>query len=223
MLKLEFDLSDIASELHEGLKAGLNASIAATADKVKTRGLQIANQKLKSGLKFWSKGFAVDKVGDGMWVISMSGKLANMMEDGFNTGDIKKMLLEGNRARHNSAHGKKYVDVPFAQDADALTGNIGKTQVSVQQFKNADEMVKAITTSNWSKGGVQTEKRIVQRVKDVIKSRETQTSSPQYLTIRRVSEKSKGWPTNPFKGAKVFEQLDHYLEQAFEESLDSLL
>jgi hypothetical protein len=222
MLKLEFELDDL-KDISSGLKAGLNAAMASTMERTKAKSMEIAAKRLHGGLKHWSKGFAIDKVADGVWVVSMTGKLANMMEDGFGVGDIKKMLLEGNRAKANAKDGKKYVDVPLALDADAKTGNIGKTKITVQQFKNADELVKNISVSDWKKGGIKQESRITQRVKDVIKSRKAKNSESQYLTIRRVSEKSKGWPTNPFQGAHVFEELDNFLEKAFEQSLESLL
>lgn len=223
MLKFEFDLEEITREISSGLQAGLNLAMAATMDRTKAKAMELASKKLKGGLKHWNQGFAVDKVADGVWIISMTGKLANMMEEGFGTGEIKKMLLEGNRAKANAKDGKKYVDVPLALDADAKSGAIGKTSVKVQHFKNADELIKNINVSDWKRGGIRQEKRITQRVQDVIKSRKTANSDAQFVTIRRVSEKSQGWPVNPFKGAHVFEELDNYLEKYFEESLESYL
>lgn len=225
MLKFEFELDLDDKELADGLKANFDKVIATTVSKVSARGHLLASQRLKHGLQFWEKGFAVDKITDGTWMITMTGKLATMMEDGFGKGEIKDMILQGNRAKYNKSQGKNYVDVPIGLDADAMTGQIGKTKVSIQQFKDADAVMKNVQISDWAKGGVKKEKRITQRVQDVIKSRKPKDSdqTSSYMVIRRVSEKSKGWPVSPFKGARVFEALDLYLEQAFEESLNSLI
>jgi hypothetical protein len=225
MFKFEFDLDLDEKELTDGIRENFNSAVAKTVQKVQSQAHLLASQRLKSGLRFWEKGFAIDKIEDGTWMITMTGKLANMMEEGFDKGDIKKMILQGNRAKYNKTEGKRYVDVPLPLNADDMTGNIGKTKVNVQQFKDADAVIQSVKISDWAKGGVKKERRIVQRVEDVIKSRKPKDSESksQYMMIRRVSENSKGWPVSPFKGANVFEALDLYLERAFEESLNSLL
>jgi hypothetical protein len=225
MIKLEVELDFTEDEILDGIRNNFNAAVSNTVKLAEARAHQLASQKLRSGLKFWEKGFAIDKITDGTWVITMTGKLANMMEEGFGRGEIKDMILNGNRARYNKGQGKDYVDVPIHLDADSMTGQIGKTKVTVQKFKDADEVIKSVTLSDWAKGGVKKEKRITQRVEDVIKSRKVKDSetASQYMVIRRVSEKSQGWPVSPFRGAKVFEALDLYLERAFEESLNQLL
>lgn len=223
MIKFEFDLELTAEELSEGIQANLNAAVASTARSMETKAHEIVERRLKSGKSLWKKGFQLNKVDDGFWVLSVEGKLANMMEDGFGTGEIKRMLLSGNRAKVNAESGKKYVDVPIAQDADSMTGNIGRTNIQVSQFKNADEMLKEITTSDWKKGGVKKEQRIVKRIEDIIQTRKKNSSSTKFITIRRVSESSQGWPLTPYGGAKVLDELDMYLEKAFEESLSKLL
>ena len=225
MLKFEFELDLNEDELIDGIRSNFNSAVSKTVGMVQNQARFLASQRLKSGLRHWEKGFSVDRIADGTWMITMTGKLANMMEDGIKVGEIKDMILNGNRAKYNKSQGKDYVDVPIALDADAITGAIGKTNVTIQQFKDADAVVKNIKVSDWAKGGVKNEKRITQRVQDVIKSRKPKDAdgASQYMVIRRVSAKSKGWPTSPFKGAKVFEALDSYLERAFEESLNSLL
>jgi len=223
MIKFEFDLDLTAEEISEGLKSNLNAAVASTASQMQTKAHEIVEKRLKSGRDLWKKGFQLNKVDDGFWVLSVEGKLANMMEDGFGAGEIKRMLLGGNRAKVNAETGKRYVDVPLAQDADAVTGNIGKTNIQVSQFKNADEMLKEVKMSDWKKGGIKKEQRIVKRIEDIIQTRKKNSSSTKFITIRRVSESSKGWPLTPYGGAKVLDELDFYLEKAFEDSLNKLL
>ena len=225
MLKIEFELDLSEDELIDGIRANFHSAVNRTVGLVQNHARFLASKKLKAGLKHWEKGFAVDKITEGTWMISMTGRLANMMEDGIKVGELKDLILNGNRARINKAQGKDYVDVPIPLNADAVTGVLGKTSVSVQHFKDADAVMKNIKVSDWAKGGIKNEKRITQRVQDVIKSRKPNENAAdsQYMVIRRVSAKSKGWPTSPFAGAKVFEALDSYLEKAFEESLNSLL
>lgn len=224
MIKLEFDLNLTAEEITGGIKSNLEAAVANTVSMTSNEARKRASEKLKLGLDHWNKGFKVNKIDSGFWVIEIEGKLANMMEDGFAAGEIKRMLLNGNRAKSNQAKsGKRYVDVPLKLDADAMTGSIGKTSVNVSQFKSADELVQSIKTSDWKKGGIKKEKRITQRVEDVIKTRKPSSSNSQYITIKRVSENSTGWSTKPFEGAKVLDNLDNYIERSFFESLNSLL
>lgn len=228
MLKFELDestLRDLEEELHKGLNNSLNATIAAVAGGVQAEAVKIASSKLKRGLTFWERGFSVDKIGEGEWLISLSGKLATMMEDGFGTGEIKRMLLNGNRAKTNSENGAKYVDVPIGLNADSITGKIGKSEITVNRFKNADELMHSIRTSDWKRGGIKRERVISSRIADIIKTRKENQKKAEasFITIRRVSEKSKGWPANPFSGAHVLDKLDDYLERAFEENLERLI
>lgn len=216
MIKFDLELDLTAEELTKGLEANLKTAAASTVAKVEQDARNVASKKLKGGLKHWNKGLQIDKVGDGLWVLSISGKLAQMMEEGFGIGDIKRLILGGNRYAHNKSEGKNYVDVPISMDADDAVKSVG---VSMEQFASADEVVKFIQMSDWAKGGVRKEKKIVQRVKDVIRSRDEQEGPAQFLTIKRVTPDSKGWPSKPFKGAKVLESLDSYIERAFEKSL----
>ncbi|NIU02213.1 MAG: hypothetical protein GWN01_15325 [Nitrosopumilaceae archaeon] len=218
MFKLDVDLDLSAEEITEGLQENLNASVASTANKVGQEAKVRASQNLKSGLGHWEKGFSVDKVGEGLWILSVSGKLATMMEEGFGVGEIKKLLLNGNRYAHNKSQGKDYVDVPITMDPDAAVQRAG---VTMEQFTSMDDVVKFINTSDWAKGGVKKEKRITQRVKDVIRSRE-ESGAEKFLTIRRVTPDSTGWPENRFNGAKILESMDVFIERAFVKSLKEI-
>lgn len=220
MVKIDVDLDLSAEEITEGLDKNLKAATASTAQRVSNDAYDVASQRLKSGLKHWKKGFSIDKIDDGLWIISISGKLAEMMEDGFGVGDIKKLVLGGNRYAHNKAQGKDYVDVPISLDADEAVQSVG---VSMEQFTSMDEVVKFINTSDWAKGGVRKEKKITQRVKDVIRSRNEDGGAERFLTIKRLTPDSDGWPSKPFNGAKVLESLDSYIERAFEKSLKEIM
>lgn len=220
MFKLDVELDLSAEEIVEGLDKNLKAATASTVQRVDQDAHALAAQRLKSGLKHWKKGFAIDKIDDGLWIISISGKLAEMMEEGFGVGDIKRLVLGGNRYAHNKAEGKDYVDVPISLDADEAVESVG---VTMQQFTSMDEVVKFVNTSDWAKGGVRKEKKITQRVKDVIRSRNEDGGAERFLTIKRITPDSEGWPKNPYQGAKVLESLDSYIERAFEKSLQEIM
>lgn len=228
-VKLGLKADDLVAEL----KPKLEAAGAATANALYTRGLEFAKQAFgTSGFKNWSKGYKFAKVEDGLYIISIEGKLANMMEDGIETGEISKLIMGGNRAQHNKAEGKNYVDVPIHKDADSA-GNISiqGQKFQVQGFKNADEMMKQFSkpeTKNvkFSRGKeVQQEERIVARAKKIeglIKSQNPKDSSTAYMTIRRVGENSV-WPASPYPGGKVLDRLDLEVEKIFATMLDTFL
>lgn len=228
-VKLGLKTDDLISEI----KPKLDAAGAATASAVFQRGLEFARQAFgTSGFKNWSKGYKFAKVEDGLYIISVEGKLANMMEDGIETGEISKMIMDGNRAQHNKAEGKNYVDVPIHKDADSA-GNISiqGQKFQVQGFKNADEMMKQFSKPEnknikFSRDKeVEQEQRMVARAKKIeglIKSQNPKDGSTAYMTIRRVGENSV-WPASPFPGGKVLDKLDLEVERIFATMIEAFL
>lgn len=219
MIKVDFELNLTAEELTQALDKRLKSVTADTSRKLARSARNEASNTLKSGSKFWKDGFSVDKVSDGVWILSLSGKMATMMEDGFGVGEIKRLLLGGNRAKYNKMQGKNYVDVPIKMSG----AEVKKAGVKLQEFRDADSIIKHFSVSDYKNGGIKKESKITQRVKDIIKMRDSEESKSSFVTIKRVSENSKGWPSKPYKGAKVFESLDSHIEKAFEESLAKLI
>lgn len=219
-LKLDFQLND--NELIEGLKAELRKVAAKTMEATIAKAHELKNAKLgSSGSRNWGQGFSSHKVDDDLYVIRIEGQLASWMEDGIQTGEISRAVMAGNRAQHNKADGKKYVDVPFFKDADGA-GNIKGTSLNVRAFADADSLVKSVKFSDYKKKSIREEKRVVSRIKDIIKSVDPSGTKPAgYLTIRRVSENST-WPKSPFPGAKIFEDLDQFIDQKFAEFLQGM-
>lgn len=230
-MKFKFDLDLDENELSRGLQSEINKSLAIATSEAVQHGRELARSRFKgSGEKRWLEGFKTHKVNDNFYVISVDGKLANWMEDGIQTGEISKAIMEGNRAQHNKAEGKKYVDVPFFKDADA-GGTIhagGGTRVNIRAFADADSMVKSlerktVKMSDFANKRVKEEQRVVQRVQDVIKSVDPKSeNNTRYLTIRRVTENST-WPKTPFKGAKILEDLEAFIEKRFDEILRQVM
>lgn len=217
--KLDLNVDDIVNPIKKELDQALSATSVLVAEKAK----QQASKSLKSGLKHWEKGFSVNRIGEGEWIISLTGKLAEMMEEGFTPQEYKNLILDGNRAKHNKAQGKDYVDVPIALNADAMTGKIGRTEISVQHFRSADDILKTFTKSSAPKGvGVEAQLTRYNRVKDVISNKPPKGGKSSYLLIRRLTRDSK-WPDHTYQGAKVFESIDSYIETAFMESLNKFV
>lgn len=222
-MKLKIDLDIDAEELIAGLAAGVRTATDLVYAEAVQHAKQLAAQKLgSSGQKHWNEGFKAHKVNDDLWVISIEGKMASWMEDGIQTGEISKAIMNGNRASHNKAEGKDYVDVPFLKDADA-SGNIKGTNVNVKAFADADSLVKNVKFSDYKNKSVKEEKRVISRVQDIIKSVNPQKqAATSFLTIRRVTSESV-WPSSPFKGAKILDDLDQFIDQRMSEILGKVL
>ena len=226
MLKLKADLSDLnLDDFVEGVKSRFKSAVAVTVAQAKEDADKLASSKLKGGLEKWRNGFKVHRISDDMYLISIEGQLANWMEDGIQVGEISKAIMHGNRAESNKAEGKNYVDVPITKDADAA-GNIslGKsgTKLNVKAFASADALTKYMSSSDWKNGGIKKEKIVQQRIKDVLKVTKTEGKSPSYMTIRRVTPSSV-WPSSPFSGAKVLDDLDRLINDNFEQILQRFL
>jgi hypothetical protein len=227
-VKLNTNVEDLAAELEPKVKlAG-----AATAQQLHQRGVELAKQGFgTSGFKHWSKGYKFAKVDDGMFIISVEGRFANMMEDGIATGEISKMIMNGPRAGHNKAQGKDYVDVPIHKDADAAGQvSIQGEKFQVQAFKSADEMLKHFSKPERTpvmftrgKNVGPAEDRIVSRSKkleNLIKSENPKGGSTAYMTLHRVSEKSV-WPKSPYAGQHVLDKLSLEVEHIFATMLNN--
>lgn len=224
MFKVKMNLDLTAAELKEGLTPNLDAVMGVTSRQAATEARRLAETKLQSGLHHWVNGFTVNKVSDGVWLMAVEGKLGTMMEEGFNGEEFKKLILNGNRARHNRSQGKDYVDVPIP-----LTGGNLKTttsnklrEVTVTQFKSGADVIRSVTTSDWKNKGIVTRDKIVQNVKGIIRTKEQASDNFQFLMIRRVTPETN-WGS--WKGAHVLEmkELEAYMSKQFDINLEKLL
>lgn len=225
MLKIKVDTSDLEfDDVLDGIKDRFKAAVASTVAQADTEAHRIANAKLKSASakEHWNRGFKVDKISDDFYVVSVEGELSNWMEQGIDVGEVSRSILSGNRAEANRGEGKNYVDVPIAKDADQA-GNIRGTKINVQAFKSADDVMKFINTSDWKRGGIQKKQVIANRVQDIIKNTSPKSGKTSYMTIRRLSENSDPWPSTPYAGANVLQDLDAWLDQNFGSILERYL
>ncbi len=218
MIKIDFDIDaidELEDSIRQSLQPRLNAVMSEMAVDMERQGRDLAARKLDSGLGEWQKGFKVDQVGDGHFIVSVTGKLAEMIEEGAKAGEISDMIMGGNRARVNQAEGKHYVDVPMMKNAD-FSSNFSGKKVSVASFRDADSLVKHVKFSDKnSAGGIKKAERLVSRVEDVIKSTNPDNGAVGYLEIRRVNESSV-WPETSKDGAKILDTLEQNIEATFD-------
>ena len=216
-----------AKELEEAITPNLNMVAGVASVEVGNKMQELAAASLKSGLEHWQKGFKVDKVSDDLYILSLEGKLANMMEDGFSGKEFVNMIMNGNRAKTNKAAGKPYVDVPMPmfQGGGIVEDKYdGTGSVHINQFRSGADVIKSVTTSDWKKGGTKNVNKLQQRVKDIIRNRESQQKDAKlsFVTIRRVTANSE-WKS--WRGAHVFTmaELDSYTDTAFQVALEKLI
>lgn len=217
-MKFTLELGNLERELVASIKDRFYDSFEAAANQANQDAMAEAQSKLKSGLSKWIEGYTFKKLGKGVYVLAISGQLPGMMENGIDVGEISKMIMGGNRAKHNAAEGKDYVDVPMAKDG-----------MQVNFHTDADSMVqsfqrKEVKFSDLRRGGVRKENRMVRRMQDsVIESRkELNDPNPSFLTIRRVTDKSV-WPKQRFEGAQAFDEAARKFADNFTRIFESSL
>jgi hypothetical protein len=232
-MKIKAKLELSADQLISNFKQKLTFIGSVTASSLYDRGRQLASQSFgRSGFAKWSAGYKFSKIDDGIYVISVEGKLANMMEDGIKTGEISKMIMEGPRARHNKGENKNYVDVPIGKDADS-SGNISiqGQKLQVQSFRSADDLMAAFSKPEKkqvkfsARPGVVEEERIVQRaraVEGLIRSQKPNSTHTSYMVLRRVTEDSI-WPSSPYEGQDILGKLDLEIEKTFDTIVERLI
>lgn len=219
-MKLKLNLDLTADELARSIEPNLRTAVGYTTARMHEKAKEIAARKLKKGLKHWNRGLKIntDRAGEGVWILSIEGKLAGWMEEGFSGEEFKQSILTGNRAKYNEKDNKKYVDVPIEKSGASFIQALEQTRLDIGQVTSGVDVIARI--SDWKKKGVVKEKKVVQRAKDIIKSRGEARTDVKFMTIRRVTEDST-W--NGFGGTKVLEDLDFFIEQAFENALNRLL
>lgn len=190
----------------------------------------LAKDKAPGRHPLWEHGFRTFKVNDNLWVFELQGKLAEMIDDGYNDSQIKEMLLSGYRSKFNKKNGKAYVDVPMG--LKEKNGQVGG--ISVQVFKDANALMSQFKktehkttvtrkpgqdhTVQRTKSAVKTKNEATKRVGKVIQNKiNSLPSNTKFMTITRVSRDSKGWSKN-HPGLGIMStggDLEKFVEDAF--------
>jgi len=178
-----------------------------------------------------------------MFVISLIGKLPNMLEFGFPSFDMKQVKpgwLWGSKAK-TSKEGKQYVVIPFRHPATART-NIrysGKAKKAglqqeikkVRRKYGLDRMIRT-ATGTIVPGPVKRVPRAASvhpylrgltRTQKPHRSGKTGTS--QLSTFRVMSEKSpaSSWVHPGYEGVKLLPEIERYIHQSLENKIRLLL
>ena len=205
--------NELEKEIEQAFNQAVKDTIAKTTEKVK----DYARANMEKGYDKWEKGFSLDEIAPGEFILSVSGQVAKVLEDGWRRGEISDMLRSGSRYKYNQSVGKEYVDVPLDApnnakarfvDADGLMNQFQKKKVKFSDPKRTPP--------------IREEDRYIRRVKEVIESKKKLDSNSRFMTIRRVG-KNTVWPANPKPGVKALEKGAKDLERDFEEILKRLL
>jgi len=234
-MKLDFDDKVLAAEIGRDLDTALAKAQSRTSHEAYRAGLAHTQRELgSSGFSLWSKGYKIEQLGEGEFLISISGKLAEGIDRGWNVGEISKMIMGGNRAKFNQGEGKNYVDVPIGKDSDVQgMFNIPEVgRVKIAHFKDANDMIAKFSKKT---GGIvearrKTErakieglsKEATKRVENLIKTTDPIKKKSKYVMIKRVTDDSI-WPKTYKKGPEALEVVGRYFENNFDRIFSEVL
>ena len=118
---ISFDIDEsIFKKLGESV---VEQALQRTMEQAYNFGLEMAKSRLTTSLRHWENGYSTYKLSADTWVISLSGELANMFEDGGTHGQIKNMLLSGKKDK-TSKNGTKYINVPIQDHTQSGGANV---------------------------------------------------------------------------------------------------
>ena len=193
-----------------------------------------AKAQLRSTSRAYVQGLQMEP-GDYVWKIHLTGKIPNMVENGWDGGDMKSWMLNSKKAKQG-IHGP-YLDIPFRHGTPGTGGRNVGTAMPAAIHAMAKKLTPTVTGGNARfEGGM---KRLVaggpglskkaSKILDTI-TKPTHTTSiysgmirnatmtpkgPQtsgFMTFRRISDKSKGWQhggINP--GKHIAPQVQKYV------------
>jgi len=214
MFKFKFDKTP--EELTREVEEAIAEATSEFTRQIKAEAGHLVETNLKSdsAKQHWNNGFEINEVNPGEFLIRIDGKLALWMEDGFAEGEVSDAILNGARAKYNKENGKRYVDVPFAKDADNLVTKSGQ-KISAKSFnpKNAQDIIAHFSSPGMKKP--EAKKVTVNRIEDILKSQNLTSGAISYLAIKRISDNSDPW--SGFSGAKIFEDLEDFINENLEE------
>jgi len=189
----KFNHRKIYEEVTRDAQNALAKAMARGSKEAVTR----AGSKLKRTFALWAHGHHLYRVDENTWVLALEGDLANMFEDGFGPGAIKKAVLKG----------RDYVDVPMREGAK------NGTKLKISMHRDLDSMVKAMSTNK----GVSNSK-----LKDFKAKFKDRKKADGFVEFQRVSKNTPNntWPTTPFSGAHAFEGLENLIFDYFYEEFE---
>lgn len=142
------------------LKANILSVLPASADRDRivkglgTAGLhkwqKLAQEHLKSTSRTYLEGLRQEE-GDEVTRLVLEGKLANMVEQGWDGGDMREWMLESDRAKEGAKG--KYLVVPFRHGTPDTTGRNVGPQMPTSIHKAAQSLKATVSRPGKAVGG----------------------------------------------------------------------
>ena len=218
--------------ISQEVEATLNTAIAQLAQATYSEGIRLAQQRLKTSKQDYIRSLNLYDIGSNIYVISLTGDQANYIEDGFQGFDQKPGLLNGPKAKI-SKKGTIYNTIPFTHNPYSKAPlNDKGTQLrsdllKVIQANNLDKIIK--DASGTPKQGIvaRLKNTGVRNLEGLVKIQKTYDKATQsrYVSFRRVSENSPStsWIHPGYKGARIFDDLDKYVEDQVDVIINAIL
>lgn len=222
----------------------INQAVGDLANAAYASMISNAQAQLHSSRQDYISGLEFTKLGDNSFLISLSGKMANALEDGYGPFDMKPGMLNskkivgvGSRSGQpwvqHSQKGTRYAAVPFEHHPfqGGKTGDLeadikkllafnrqGKLQKITKIFK--DDLGKPLA------GKVATAHNATGNLEGLVKFQhvsEKGTTSSVYMTWRMISDNSIGWQHPGFPGIHLFPEAEKYVEKELTNIINMLL
>lgn len=225
--QLQIDLK----QMEQNTRELLEAAVADVAKNTYAEAIRLAQAKLKTSKADYIKSLDLETVGENSYLLSLNGKMANMIETGFGSYDMKPGLLNGPNSKVTKK-GVRYNTVPFSYNPfgkSPLSEKGEQLRSQVMQLIKQEGIKKTIVDPNTGRpvqGRAATVKNtdvknLVGLVKYQFTNPGSKRTSSQYMTFRRVTSNSPAtsWIHPGYKGAHIFPVLRDYAERAIEQIL----
>lgn len=230
------------------MEAEVNAAVKNVAHAAHASIAAKAQAELGSRAKDFLKGLKFTDLGDNSYLISLDGKYATGLEDGYSAYDMraamlasKKNVTVGSRAgqpwvqnsvpRGKSKETHKYAHVPMQQRPNskaAGTSNMADA-IKAMTAKNAQGLEQNLTKifKNLDGGAIEGK---VASIDGLVKYQKVyksptgkETVQSIYIKYRTVSERGKPWIHPGFEGIKAFDEAEADVAKQLNEIVNKLL
>lgn len=196
------------------------------------------------------KGLSLDQIGENTYLITLDGKFANALEEGWSPYDMRESLLKskktvqvGNRAGEpwvQQGQNGKYAHVPFQHrpfSKEAKTGDLNAAIRKMTTYNRQGRKQKLTSIfkddfGNPLQGKVATikdsdipELANITKFQKIYENKETGKSTVQsiYMTWRTISENGDAWNHPGFEGIKAFLEAEKFVEQQIDIIINTLV
>lgn len=238
MIDVTFDVqsSGVVGELSEKMAKAVSAGLQATLADVRDKWQWKAQTTLHSTRPLYLQGLNFNSIkyplGNDMFsgLISLQGKLPNMIESGTSAFD-EKLGFSKSELKKVKPKGGWYMTIPMRHSTPGSNGTFGNSMPKniyklASKLKDgdsltADEVANLGYTKGISWNGYQHKSFKYEGLTRIVKSYSGKTKQSTYVTFRRVSDKSdpKSWWHPGFPGIHLAKQLELYAKSALENNI----